>query len=135
MNFRKGAKVYAVRPGNSQVGEYKFALAGIDHAFLHMPKDLWDDAPEGELFPIPLTHVFRTKAEAKAFANTLGVKVGDIVAVASWNNYRQGLVVKTTDTMFEMLLGNDADIQHNNGKIKSKHYKKNAIVLVRGSTA
>ena len=131
MNFRKGAKVYAVRPGNSQVGEYKFALAGIDHAFLHMPKD-HADAPEGELFPIPLTHVFRTKAEAKAFANTLGVKVGDLVAVASWNRYRQGLVVKTSDAMFEMLLGNDADIQHNNGKIKSKHYKKNAIVIARG---
>lgn len=134
MNLRKGAKVYAVRPGNSQVGEYKFALAGIDHAFLHMPKT-HADAPEGELFPIPLTHVFRTKAEAKAFANKLGVKVGDLVAVASWNRYRQGLVVKTSDTMFEMLLGNDDDIQRNDGKMKSKHYKKNAIVLVRGSNA
>lgn len=134
MNFRKGAKVYAVRPGNSQVGEYKVALAGIEHAFLHMPKD-HADAPEGELFKIPLTHVFRTKAEAKAYVNTLGVKVGDLVAVASWNRYRQGLVVKTSDTMFEMLLGNDDDIQRNDGKMKSKHYKKNAIVLVRGSNA
>lgn len=132
MKFRKGSKVYAVRPGNSQVGEYKFALAGIDHAFLHMPKE-WHDGPEGELFPIPLTHVFRTKAEAKAFVNTLGVKVGDIVAVASWYTYRKGLVVKTTDTMFEMVLADTRDIQHNGGKMKSRHYKKNAIVLVRGS--
>ena len=132
MKFRKGSKVFAVRPGNSQVGEYKLALAGIDHAFLHMPKD-WHDAPEGELFPIPLTHVFRTKAEAKAFANTLGVKVGDVVAVTNYNTYRQGMVVKTTDTMFEMVLANEKDIRHNGGKMKSRHYKKNAIVLVRGS--
>jgi hypothetical protein len=132
MNFRKGSKVYAVRPGNSQVGEYKFALAGVDHAFLHMPKE-WHDAPEGELFPIPLTHVFRTKAEAKAFANTLGVKVGDVVAVTNYNTYRKGLVVKTTDTMFEMVLADTKDIQHNGGKMKSRHYKKNAIVLVRGT--
>ena len=132
MKFRKGSKVFAVRPGNSQVGEYKFALAGIDHAFLHMPKE-WHDAPEGELFPIPLTHVFRTKAEAKAFANTLGVKVGDVVAVTNYNTYRQGMVVKTTDTMFEMVLANEKDIRHNGGKMKSRHYKKNAIVIVRGS--
>lgn len=132
MKFRKGSKVFAVRPGNSQVGEYKFALAGIDHAFLHMPKE-WHDAPEGELFPIPLTNVFRTKAEAKAFANTLGVKVGDVVAVTNYNTYRQGMVVKTTDTMFEMVLANEKDIRHNGGKMKSRHYKKNAIVIVRGS--
>lgn len=132
MNFRKGAKVYAVRPGNTQVGEYKFALAGIDHAFLHMPKE-WHDADEGELFSIPLTHVFRTKTEAKAFVNTLGVKVGDVVAVPNYNTYRQGLVVKTTNTMFEMILADVKDIQHNRGNMKSRHYKKNAIVLVRGS--
>lgn len=133
MTFRKGSKVYAVRPGKSQVGEYKFALAGVDHAFLHMPKD-WHGGPEGELFPIPLTHVFRTKAEAKAFANTLGVKVGDVVAVTNYNSYRKGLVVKTTDTMFEMVLADTKDIQHNGGKMKSRHFKKNAIVLVRGTT-
>jgi hypothetical protein len=134
MEFRKGAKVYAVRPGNSHVGEYKFALAGVDHAFLHMPKEHW--ALEGALFPIPLTHVFRTKAEAKAFANTmLGVQVGDVVAVTSWNTYRKGLVLKTTDTMFEMLLADEKDIRHNGGKMKARHYKKNAIVLVRGSNA
>lgn len=129
MEFRKGAKVYAVRPGNSHVGEYKFALAGVDHAFLHMPGD-------GEVFPIPLTHVFRTKAEAKTFAITmLGVQVGDVVAVTSWNTYRKGLVLKTTDTMFEMLLADEKDIRHNGGKMKARHYKKNAIVLVRGSNA
>lgn len=128
--MRKGTKVYAIRPGTNSVGAYKLALTGIDHAFLHMPK-VYADAPEGEIFRVPLTHVFRTKAEGDTYINAINVQVGDYVAVADWNTYRKGLVVRTTDKMFELLLGSEKDILHNRGKMKSMHRKSSAIVLVK----
>lgn len=132
--MKKGTKVYAIRPGTNSVQAYKLAIAGLDHAFLHMPKQ-WHDEPEGEVFRVPLHHIFRTKAEGDAYINATNVQVGDYVAVADYNSYRKGLVVRTTDKTFEMLLGSEKDIQHNRGKMKSSHRKSSAIVLVKAEKA
>ena len=85
----------------------------------------------GRLTSAPLSQVYATEKEAEDYLNTFQPQIGDYATVLVYGEMTNGLVVKTTPKMVELLLSNEDDIARNRGKMKSKHRKENVITLIR----
>ena len=129
-----GDKVYVawVGPDREGVWEYTLEALGVHRAILRGKDEGYGEYKIlGHLTSAPLDQVFATKKEAEKYLNDIQPQIGDYAAILVYGDMTKGLVVKSTPKMVELLLSNEDDIARNNGKMKSRHYKRSIITLIR----
>lgn len=129
-----GDQVFAVCVSFDREGVYEYTLVEIGvHRFILRDRDegYGEFKRPGKLVSFRRDHVFATEKEAEEYLDGMQPQVGDYVAVIDYTEMTNGLVVKTTPKMVEILLSNEDDIARNRGKMKSRHYKRSVVTLIR----